>query len=80
MWFRRPSPDLEIDKEIRYHFDRIVRDHIAVGLDEAEARRRARLEFGGLEQVGEEVRDVQGRLFPDFVQDLRYAARTLRRS
>jgi putative ABC transport system permease protein len=80
MWFRRHSPDREIDKEIRYHFDRMVREYIAAGIDDAEARRRARLEFGGLEQVAEEVRDARGRWFADFAQDLRYAARTLRRS
>jgi predicted permease len=80
MWFRRHSPGPEIEKEIRYHFERLVRDYMAAGLDAAEARRRARLEFGGTEQVGEEVREVRGRWFADFAQDLRYAARTLRRS
>jgi predicted permease len=80
MLFRRHSSGSEIDKEIRYHFERMVRDHIAAGVSEPEARRRARLEFGGTEQVEEEVRDVRGRWLADFAQDLRYAARTLRRS
>jgi predicted permease len=80
MWFRRHSSGPEIDKEIRYHFERLVRDYMTAGVEAAEARRRARLEFGGTEQVGEEVREVRGRWLADFAQDLRYAARTLRRS
>ena len=42
-------------------------DLVASGLDEAEARRRARLEFGGLEATKEDCRDVRGtRLVDDF--------------
>src|ERR1035438_3309690 len=72
--------DPHIDKELRYHFDRLVRENMAAGLDETEARRRARLEFGGVSQIGEEIRDVRGHWLEDFLHDLRYAARTLRRS
>ncbi|MDE3180907.1 MAG: ABC transporter permease [Acidobacteriota bacterium] len=46
-----------------------------------EARRRARLEFGGLDQVKEECRDVgAARLLETLVQDLRYGVRQLRRN
>ena len=38
------------------------------------------MEFGGLEQIKEECRDVRGRWFEDLGKDLHYAARTLRRS
>lgn len=36
----------EIDEEIEHHFDAAVRGHVRRGLDEEEARRRARAEFG----------------------------------
>ena len=72
--------DDRIDRELRYHFERLVREYIAAGTTPEEARRRARLEFGGVEQIKEECRDVRGRWIADFFKDLRYAARTLRRS
>ncbi|MDE3180585.1 MAG: ABC transporter permease [Acidobacteriota bacterium] len=46
-----------------------------------EARRRARLEFGGLDQVKEECRDVgAARFIESLIQDLRYGLRQLRRN
>ena len=72
--------DEGVDRELRYHFDRLVREYIATGMDPDEARRRTRLEFGGVEQIKEECRDVRGRWLEDFGKDLCYAVRTLRRS
>ena len=46
-----------------------------------EATRRARLEFGGVEQVKEECRDSWGvRFISELAQDLRYGLRQLRRN
>ena len=75
MWFRR-----NLDSELRYHFERLVRDSIAAGMTPEQARRQARLEFGGMEQIKEECLDVRGRWLEDLGKDLHYAARTLRRS
>ena len=80
MWFRKRPAEDRLDRELGYHFDRLVRDFIAEGVSPEEARRRARLEFGGVEQIKEDCRDVRGRWLEDFGKDLRYAARTLRRS
>jgi predicted permease len=80
MWFRKKKADLELSAELRYHLERLTRDFIAAGMEPAEAQRLARLEFGGVEQIKEECRDVRGRLLEDTGQDLRYAARTLGRS
>ena len=80
MWFRRARAEAQLNNELRYHYDKLVRDSIAAGVDEAQARRLAQLEFGGLEQIKEECRDVRGRWFEDLGKDLHYAARTLRRS
>ena len=71
----------QLDSELRDHFERLVADHMKAGLPEAEARRHARLAFGGIEQVKEECRDVRGtRWVADIAQDLRYGLRMLRQS
>ncbi|MEI9976321.1 MAG: hypothetical protein WDO73_32285 [Ignavibacteriota bacterium] len=50
-------------------------------MDPQEARRRAKLDFGGATQIQEELRDVhRSRWLADLRQDLFYAARALRRS
>jgi predicted permease len=68
----------ELDAELRYHVDRLTQDFMREGLPEAEARRRARLEFGGLDQVKEECRDARGtRWVHDLAQDLTFSARLL---
>jgi predicted permease len=79
MWFRKKA-EAGLDAELRYHFERLVRESIAAGIGPDEARRRARLEFGGVEAIKEECRDVRRHWLEDFDKDLRYAARTLRRS
>jgi predicted permease len=80
-WLRRRDLENDLDRELRYHVDRRVGDLMQSGLSELEARRRATLELGGLEQVREEVRDVWlTRWLRDFVYDLRFSARSFRRS
>ena len=50
-------------------------------MDSQEARRQARIELGGVEQVKEQVREIRaGALIQDLWQDLRYGARMLGRS
>src|SRR5215468_3769879 len=68
----------QLEKELRFHLDQYAEDLIAGGLDEQEARRRARLALGGSEQVKEQCRDARGtRWLEDLMQDLRYGARML---
>jgi predicted permease len=79
--FRRTAVETELDDEMRFHFDHLVEKLVASGLPIAEARRRARLEFGGLEQVREECRDARGVHFLEtLAQDVRYSMRMFRRS
>src|SRR5438132_9406330 len=79
--FYRRKMETELDKELRFHLDQHIADLIANGHDPEEARRKARLALGGLEQVKEKCRDVRGtRWLEDLLQDFRYAFRTLRRS
>jgi putative ABC transport system permease protein len=79
--FRRNVVESELDDELRFHFDRQVEKFIQSGLPLPEARRRARLEFGGVDQVKEECRDARGVHFLEtLAQDVRYALRMLRKS
>jgi putative ABC transport system permease protein len=74
----RARLERELDAELRYHFDREVEDYVRMGMPEAEARRRARLDLGGDDQLKERCRDARGtRWVDDIGQDLRFAARLL---
>ena len=80
-WFRLRRLEDDLDRELQYHIDRRVTDLIHSGLPEPEARRRAALDLGGVTQVREEVRDLWlTRWLRDFVYDLRFSARSFRRS
>ena len=80
MWFGSKTSETQLNAELRYHFEKLVGDFVAAGIPPEEARRRARLEFGGVEQIKEQCRDVRGRWLEDLAKDLRYTARMLRRS
>ena len=71
----------ELDEELRFHMEMEARKHQAAGLSGEEARRSARVRFGGVEQVREECRDVRGLSFlENLARDLRYGARVLRKT
>ena len=73
--------DQELDDELRDHLERKTEEYLAKGMAPEEARRRARLELGGIEQTKEKCRSARGvNLVENFVQDLRYAFRTLRKA
>jgi predicted permease len=78
---RRNAVENELDEELRFHFEQQVEKYAQSGLTFEEARRRARLDFGGGEQIKEECRDVRGVHFIEtLVQDFRYGLRMLRKS
>ena len=73
--------DREADAELEHHFDLLVAAKMRLGLSEEEARREARLEFGGHEQVKEDCRESRGTMLAvSALYDLRYALRQARRS
>ena len=75
---RHPAAENELDDELRFHLERQTDKYVKSGMSEAEAMRRARLEFGGLDQVKDQCREARGVSFVEsLVQDLRYTARTL---
>ncbi|HYM26073.1 MAG TPA: permease prefix domain 1-containing protein, partial [Vicinamibacterales bacterium] len=74
----RRADDDDFDEEIASHLHMLVDEHVRRGMTEAEARRAARLSFGGSMQTVEHHRG--GRSLPlveTTLQDLRYAVRTL---
>jgi putative ABC transport system permease protein len=80
-FFRRGLTEKHLDAELRYHLEQQIADYTAAGLTPEEARRRARLEFGGLDQVKEECRDVGAAQFVEtLIQEIRYSLRQLRRN
>jgi predicted permease len=69
----------QLDKELLFHLDHHTADLVAKGLNPEDARRRARIELGGPDQVKESCRDARGtRWLEDLWNDFRYALRTLR--
>jgi hypothetical protein len=56
--FRRNSMEAELDEELRAHLEHQVEKYVQSGMSPDEAKRRARIEFGGLDQVKEECRDA----------------------
>jgi predicted permease len=75
----RKTMEEQLDKELGFHLEELIADLMARGHAPAEARRLARLELGGPEQVKEDCRDARGtRWIEDLFQDVRYALRTLR--
>ncbi|HEY1468301.1 MAG TPA: ABC transporter permease [Candidatus Acidoferrum sp.] len=79
--FRRSQLDQELTEELSYHLEQKTNQFIAAGMSPAEARRAALLSMGGLEQRKEQCRDARKvNWLQDFLQDFRYAARTLRKS
>jgi predicted permease len=78
---RHGAVERDLDEEVRAHFELLVDEYRATGMEDAAARRAARLELGGAEQVKDAVRDVRrGIWLEHFWQDLRYALRTFHRS
>ncbi len=76
---RREQVERELDAELRYHLDRRAADLGGQGWSDRDARRQARMELGGLEQMKEECRDARGtRWLDDLWQDLRHGLRVLR--
>ena len=77
-WPRRPDA---VDEEIRGHIEMAVRDRMERGESRAQAEAAVRREFGDVVVVKEVTRDMDGRVWLTRLgQDLRYAARLLRRS
>ena len=77
---RGAGPESQIDDELRFHVEERVREYVAGGMNEAEARRQTMLKFGGASKLREETRDADVLVTLDaWLRDARIAARGLSR-
>src|SRR5262245_28250339 len=76
--FLRRKLERDLEEEIRSHLEMQIEDNLRQGMSPEDARRAARLRFGGVEQVKEAYRD-KGRMawIESLWQDLRYGVRML---
>jgi len=79
--FDRAKVEEELDDELLFHLEQQTEKHMRAGMAREEARRRVRLEFGGVDQVKEDCREVRGvSMLETLGQDVRYGLRVLRKS
>lgn len=70
--FRRARFEAEMNDELQFHVEMQTEQLVRSGMSHEEARRRALIEFGGLDQTRENCRNAVGiRLMSEFVNDLR---------
>jgi putative ABC transport system permease protein len=75
------APERDMDEEMRFHLEMATRRNAERGMAPDEARRTALAAFGGVAQQRETALDaVPGHWLDELRQDLKYAARTLRRN
>jgi predicted permease len=78
---RRTRVEQELDEELQFHLEHKIEEGVAHGLSPKEARYAAMRAMDGLEQRKEEMRDMRGiHWLTDFLDDSRYAIRSLRRT
>jgi len=83
-WLRRlwhkSLTERRLDSELQCHLEQQIADYVASGLPPCEARRRASLEFGGLERFKEECRETHWENHVEILaRDFRVALRGLAR-
>jgi predicted permease len=79
--FRKEKTEKQLDSELRFHLEQQVADYVKAGMSPEQARRRAQMEFGGLEGVKEECRESRRvQIIDTLIQDVRYGMRMMRKS
>ena len=79
--FGKRKREEELDEEVRSHLEMAARERVERGVDDDEAVRAARREFGNVELVREVTRDAWGWGFLDrWMQDLRFGVRMIAKS
>ena len=79
LFWQRVEADL--DAEVRSHLEMLTEENVRAGMAAAEARRAARIELGGIEQVKEQVRSERiGGWLQSVIAEFRFALRQLRKS
>jgi predicted permease len=76
--FGRKRFEQEMNEELQAHIEMQTQAYIKGGMDPIEARRKALVEFGGMENVREEVRETRAFTWlADIMRDVRIAVRGL---
>src|SRR5580658_9140315 len=79
--FRKCAMEQALDDELRSTLEDLMQENMKQGLSQLAARREALMEIGGIDQVKEGVRAARaGRFVEDFVRDIHYGLRQLRRN
>src|SRR5437763_12199470 len=79
--FGREQVEKDLSDELRDHLERKTQEYVAQGMTQREAHLRARLDMDGIEQTKEKCREARRvNWIQDFVQDLRFGLRLLRKS
>lgn len=77
----RETVDRELDDEVHQYIDLAIEEHLKAGLSRGEAERAARIAFGGVENVKEQLRSAGwDSALSTIWQDVRFAVRMLGRS
>jgi len=76
--FRKSRADADLQHEIQIHLEQLVKEAVASGMNESEARMMARRQFGPVENTKEECRDTRRvNVIDNFARDVRYALRII---
>src|SRR5437870_756649 len=79
--FHKNRAELDLSEELQFHLQNQIDEYVAQGMNPKEARHTALRSLGGIEQAKEECRDARKvNLIENFLQDVRYGLRMLRRS
>jgi len=87
--FARPNVTADVDDELAFHIEMRIQRNIELGMPEDEARRDAAKRFGDVSLVRDALVDHDKRkqsaagrreFMADFIQDLRFGLRSLRRA
>lgn len=76
--FTRKQQDQELTEELQFHLEMQERENLRAGLDPQTARRSAKIELGGLQQIKEEIHSQRfGFWFETLWNDATYGLRML---
>ena len=79
--FGKPGADARLEEELQSHLEMLADEKMQRGMNPEEAKRAARMELGGAEQIKEAVRNQRGLpLLESLAQDIRFSLRMLRKT
>ncbi|MBV9182661.1 MAG: ABC transporter substrate-binding protein, partial [Acidobacteria bacterium] len=80
-FFRPRQVDQELSEELHEHLSRQIAENLGRGMAADQARHEAMRNLGAIPQIEQQCREVRGpSLLEDFMQDLHYGFRHMRRS